>query len=287
VTYSLVVRDPETGDLGVGVQTCAFAVGAGVPWARPGVGAVATQSFTDRGYGPLGLELMAAGKTPEQALAALVAADDGAPVRQVGMVDAQGRVATHTGSACIAEAGHTSGDGFTAQANMMASATVWGAMAEAFSAAQGTLAERILDALDAAEAEGGDWRGQQASALLVVSGEPSAEPWSAKIADLRVDDHPRPLEELRRLEGLSRAYRRLNRLEPGDDAEAAIAAAEEAGVGEPHLTFAAAAAWPDRDEAKAQLTRLLEAEPRYVAFVRLIRPLAEAAGIEPHPNARA
>ena len=143
MTYSIVARDPETGELGVAVQSRAFRTGGGVLWALPGVGAVATQSFTERGYGPLGLELLRTGKTPERALAGLVAADDDAAVRQVGMVDAEGRTAVHTGDECIPEAGHRTGDGYTVQANMMRTADVWPAMAESFEAATGSLARRL------------------------------------------------------------------------------------------------------------------------------------------------
>jgi uncharacterized Ntn-hydrolase superfamily protein len=176
VTYSIVARDPETGELGVAVQTGTFGVGTGVPWAEAGVGAVATQSITEHSYGPFGLELMKAGRTAEEALAGLVASDAGQRFRQVAMVDAAGRAAAHTGDGCIRDCGHVVGDGFTVQANMMASGTVWGAMAAAYEAAEGTLARRLLAALDAAEAEGGDFRGPQSAAMLVVKGEPTALP---------------------------------------------------------------------------------------------------------------
>jgi uncharacterized Ntn-hydrolase superfamily protein len=212
-TYSIVARDAQTNQLGVAVQSHYFSVGPIVPWAEAGVGAVATQSFVEVSYGPLGLSLMRAGKSPRQALDGLLASDPQADVRQVAMVDAQGNVAAHTGAKCIQAAGHRAGDGYSVQANLMLRATVWGAMAEAYEAAQGDLAERLMIALEAAEAEGGDIRGKQSAALLVVKGEPSGRPWSDRLFDLRVDDHPEPLPELRRLLSIARAYRHANEAE--------------------------------------------------------------------------
>ena len=210
-TYSIVARDARTGDLGVAVQSHWFSVGPIVPWAESGVGAVATQSLVEVSYGPLGLDRMRAGATAAEALAALVRADTNAAVRQVAMVDAKGRVAAHTGERCIAFAGHMTGEGFSVQANLMASERVWPAMAEAFRKAEGDLAERLLTALDAAEAAGGDIRGRQSAALLIVRGTPSGRPWADRLFDLRVEDHPQPLTELRRLVVLNRAYLRMNR----------------------------------------------------------------------------
>lgn len=209
-TYSIVARDAETGQLGVAVQSHWFSVGALVPWAEAGVGAVATQSFVDVSYGPLGLDLMRAGRSAPQALQALVGVDPGRAVRQVAMIDAQGRVAVHTGAGCIAEAGHLVGDGFSVQANLMLNDTVWGAMGEAFRTAEGDLAERMLAALEAAQAVGGDIRGKQSAAILVVAGEPAGRPWEDRIVDLRVEDHSAPLKELRRLLHLHRAYEEMN-----------------------------------------------------------------------------
>ena len=213
-TYSVVARDATTGQIGVAVQSHWFSVGALVPWAEAGVGAVATQSFVDPSYGPMGLALMKAGRSAPEALAALLAGDAGRDVRQVGMIDAQGRVATHTGRLNIPAAGGQVGNGYTVQANLMEKATVWPAMAKAFEAAAGDLAERMLAALDAAQAEGGDIRGQQSAALLVVKARSSGRPWADKVFDLRVEDHPRPLEELRRLVRVQRAY---NHMGAGDD----------------------------------------------------------------------
>ncbi|MGZ3600896.1 MAG: DUF1028 domain-containing protein [Ktedonobacterales bacterium] len=207
-TYSIVARDPATGALGVAVQSHAFSVGSIVPWVEAGVGAVATQSLTRVDYGPEGLALMRRGQSAREALDALVQADEGREVRQVAMVDAHGNVAVHTGSRCIPAAGHRTGDQFSVQANLMVDDTVWPAMYDAYAAAPGDLAERMLAALTAAQHSGGDIRGQQSAALIVVSGTRSEDKsWEGRLFDLRVDDHPRPIEELRRLVHLRRAYR--------------------------------------------------------------------------------
>lgn len=216
-TYSIVARDPVTGDFGVAVQSHWFQVGPAVPWAEAGVGAVATQSFTRIEYGPQGLQLMKEGKPAREVLDALMAQDAQKDVRQVAMVDAQGRVAAWTGPKCIAAAGHQTGDGFSVQANLMDKPTVWPAMARAFESAKGDLAERMLAALEAAEAEGGDIRGRQSAALIVVRARSTGEPWRDRLVDLRVDDHPQPLAELRRLLALNRAYAEMNL---GDEAVA-------------------------------------------------------------------
>ena len=209
-TYSIVARDEATGELGVAVQSHWFSVGAIVPWAEAGVGVVATQSFVDPRYGPLGLELMRMGRSAEEALDALIATDEGEAVRQVAMVDAQGRVAAHTGTSAISAAGHRIGQQYSAQANLMERATVWDAMARAYEASDGDLAERLLAALEAAEREGGDIRGRQSAALVVVRAEATGMPWADRRFDLRVEDHPDPVGELRRLVRLQRAYLSLN-----------------------------------------------------------------------------
>ena len=209
-TYSIVARDAATGELGVAVQSHWFSVGADVAWAEPGVGAVATQSFIDPSYGPLGLALMRAGKTAAESLAALVAADAQARVRQVGMAGADGSVAAYTGGDAIAEACDGTGEGYAVQANLMWKPTVCAAMAAAFENADGDLAARLLAALEAAQAEGGDIRGRQSAALKVVSGDRRLPAWGGRVFDLRVDDHPEPLAELRRLLHVARAYRRMN-----------------------------------------------------------------------------
>ena len=204
-TYSIVAVDSATGQIGVAVQSHWFSVGSVVPWAEPGVGAVATQSFIDPSYGPRGLYLMRTGTPAPQALAALLRADPDSQVRQVAMIDAQGRVAAHTGSRDIPAAGHVVGRGYAVQANLMRNETVWPAMARAFEESHGDLAERMLVALEAAEAAGGDIRGKQSAALVVVSGEQGQAPWQ-RAFDLRVEDHPDPLGELRRLVQVARAY---------------------------------------------------------------------------------
>jgi len=203
VTYSIVARDPDTGELGVAVQSHWFSVGSLVTWARPGIGAVATQANVDPGYGPRALDLLAAGTPAPAALAELVSADPGRESRQVAVLDAAGRVAAHTGNACMAYAGHVTADAVSCQANIMASASVWPAMLSAFTATGGSLTDRLLAALDAAEREGGDLRGRQSAAILVVPRE--GEPWRAAVS-LRVEDHLDPLTELRRLVDLHAAY---------------------------------------------------------------------------------
>ena len=214
-TYSIVARDAKTGQFGVAVQSHWFSVGTAVPWAQAGVGAVATQSLVEVSYGPLGLELMAGGKTAGQALDALMTVDPGVEYRQVAMVDAAGNVAAHTGSLCIAHAGHHTGktpDGtvYSVQANLMGPSTVPAAMAQAFEAATGDLADRLLVALEAAQREGGDIRGRQSAAILVVAAEPTGSPASDRLVDLRIEDNPEPIVEMRRLLTLHTAYAHMN-----------------------------------------------------------------------------
>lgn len=209
-TYSIVARDAETGELGVAVQSHWFSVGSIVSFAQPGVGAVATQSFVEPAYGPLGLELMRAGKTAPQALQSLLASDEFEDVRQVAMIDASGNVNNHTGANSVGEFCDLKGDDFAVQANMMWKSTVCSAMAAAFEAADGDLAEKMLIALEAAENEGGDARGQQSAALLVVNGDIAEPAWGGREFDLRIEDHEEPLVELRRLLTMARAYRLMN-----------------------------------------------------------------------------
>jgi uncharacterized Ntn-hydrolase superfamily protein len=217
-TYSIVARDAATGELGVAVQSHWFSVGSVVPWAEAGVGAVATQSFVEPSYGPLGLAAMGEGLPAGTALAKLVERDPHPEVRQVAFVDTSGRVAAHTGSRCIPGAGHRTGNGYSVQANLMLTGDVPEAMAAAFESAEGPLAERMLAALEAAQRAGGDIRGRQSAALLVVRAAASDAPWTDRLVDLRVEDHPRPLDELERLLRLHRAYDMMN---AGDEAMAA------------------------------------------------------------------
>ena len=226
-TYSIVARDATTGEMGVAVESHWFSVGSLVTWAEPGVGVVATQSFVDPNYGPLGLQLMRAGKSASDALQALLAVDDNANVRQVAMIDANGDVANHTGQMSIDEHCEIAGEGFSVQANLMWKPTVCEAMAKAYTSSDGDLAERLMLALEAAEGEGGDIRGKQSAAILVVNNDRSLPPWGGRVIDLRVEDHAQPLVELRRLLTLARAYNRMNE---GDEhmANADIDAAVEA-----------------------------------------------------------
>lgn len=217
-TYSIVARDPETGRLGVAVQSHWFQVGPVVPWAQAGVGAVATQSLVKIDYGPEGLAGMARGIPPQLVLDRLLSQDPESAVRQVAMVDSEGRVAAWTGDRCIAEAGHVTGDGYSVQANLMENNTVPAAMAKAYEEAQGDFANRLIVALEAAQREGGDIRGRQSAALLIVDAEKAEKSWQGVEVDLRVDDHTRPLRELRRLLQLHRAYTKMNK---GDDSVAA------------------------------------------------------------------
>jgi uncharacterized Ntn-hydrolase superfamily protein len=209
-TYSIVAMDRKTEQIGVAVQSHWFAVGALCPWIEPGVGVIATQSMVEVSYGPKGLGLLRDGKPAQLALDELLEADDGKELRQVAIVDAQGNVAAHTGKRCIAEAGHQIGDSFSAQANMMLNNTVWSAMASAFENTQDNLANRLLSALQAAQAAGGDIRGKQSASLLVSKNIKDDTPWNNILTDLRVDDHPDPIIELKRLLDIQYAYDLMN-----------------------------------------------------------------------------
>lgn len=220
-TYSIVARDPKTGIMGVGVQSHWFSVGSLVSWGESGVGVVATQAFVNTSYGLRGLKLLKQGKSPQEAIDILLSDDEGKDVRQVSILDINGRVATHTGKKCIAEAGHRVGDQFSVQANMMLSDEVWAAMATSFEKNnQMQLPERLIKSLEAAESVGGDIRGRQSSALLIVSGENPENQWDDPLIDLRVEDHLQPLKELKRLLKVFRAYEHMNNgdiaLEKGD-----------------------------------------------------------------------
>lgn len=210
-TFSIVARDPDTGDLGVAVQSHYFSVGPIVPWAEPGVGAVATQSLVEVSYGPKGLQMMKSGKGAKQTLHDLLADDPNREVRQVAMIDSRGEVAAHTGTRCIPEAGDHVGDHYSVQANLMANDRVWPAMAKAYESTKGDLATRLLAALEAGQQAGGDIRGQQSAAIVIVKGKRSNKPWQDRIMDLRVEDSPHPIAELRRLVRLWRAYRNVDR----------------------------------------------------------------------------
>jgi uncharacterized Ntn-hydrolase superfamily protein len=273
VTYSIVGRDGASGELGVAVQSRAFGVGL-CAWALPGVGAVATQSFTERGYGPRGLDLLAAGKSPADALAQLVEADERRDYRQVAFLAADGHAAAHTGDACIPECGHTAREGVSAQGNMLASAEVWPAAADTFEATAGSLAERLLAALDAAEAAGGDFRGRESATLLVVSGDREQDPWKP-VFDLRVENHQEPLQELRRLYGIAAAYRRREDFDAETTLAEEIDIARAAGLPEDQIAFTAALVAIERgdvDAAAEHLRPATNADARWrEAFDRYVR----------------
>jgi uncharacterized Ntn-hydrolase superfamily protein len=314
-TFSIVARDPATGEIGVAVQSHWFAVGQIVPWAEAGVGAVATQSFVDPSYGKLGLDMLRAGKAAPDALRALLGGDASCEVRQVAMIDTTGRVATFTGSRDIVAAGGIAGNAtgaaadvpcgsfggrimvgrdFAVQANLMDNDRVWPAMAKAYTEAKGDLAERILAALDAAQSVGGDIRGKQSAALIIVNAKSTGRAWQDRVFDLRVDDHPEPLAELRRLVALQRAYNHMN---AGDlavehkDMEAALreySAAEQIAsttTGVPQSRFAEMLYW--HAVALVNMNRTDESLPVFARAFKLapswreLTPRLRAAGLLP------
>jgi len=209
-TYSIVARDPETGEMGVAVQSHWFSVGSIVAWGEAGVGVVATQSFVNVSFGPRGLALLKRGKTANQVVEALIASDDGRDVRQLAVLGADGSVEAYTGNNCIPGAGHIVGENFSVQANLMKNDKVWPAMAEAFKNSTGPLAERLIITLEAAQNAGGDIRGKQSASILIVKGESSGKVWEDRLIDLRVEDNPEPVKELKRLLRVFRAYEHMN-----------------------------------------------------------------------------
>lgn len=209
-TYSIVAVDTVTGEIGAAVQSHWFSVGSIVIWAEAGVGAVATQSFVNPSFGPRGLSLLKSGMTSQQAVNSLLETDDGRDVRQLAIIDARGNAATHTGKGCIPDAGHITRKNYSIQANMMLNNRVWPAMEKAFLDAKGPLAERLVAALEAAQAQGGDIRGKQSAALLVVRGKSTGNIWEDRLVDLRVEDHAEPVQEIKRLLRMHRAYDHMN-----------------------------------------------------------------------------
>jgi uncharacterized Ntn-hydrolase superfamily protein len=210
-TFSIVARDVNTGEMAVAVQSNWFSVGTVVSWGEAGVGVVATQSFVNKSFGPRGLELLKAGKSPQEAISILLSDDEAKDFRQLAILDAQGRVATHTGKTCIEVAGHVNGDNFSVQANMMLNDKVVPAMEKAWKEKSTLpLAERMVEVLKAAQQAGGDIRGKQSAALLVVAAEASEEPWNDRLIDLRVDDASNPITEIERLLKVFRAYEHMN-----------------------------------------------------------------------------
>jgi uncharacterized Ntn-hydrolase superfamily protein len=296
MTYSIVARDSETGELGVAVQSHWFSVGPVVPWARPGVGAVATQANAEVAYGPRALDLLERGMSARGALKRLLAEDPLAASRQVAIVDARGEVAAHTGDACMAFAGDVQGDGVSCQANIMANAEVWPAMLRAYTGAAGRLSARLIAALDAGEAAGGDLRGRQSAAILVVPA--AGDPW-ATVTALRVEDHPDPLGELGRLARLDAAYRLADegdeRLAEGrhDEASALFARACELAPESDELRFWAglgAAQVGDMEAALAHVRAAIDVHPGWLELLRRLTPQlapsapAVLAALDGHPQ---
>lgn len=274
MTYSILGRDPETGELGVAVQSQAFNTGAAVPWARPGVGVIATQSFTDRRYGFRGLELLAAGASAQSALDELREPDTLTGFRQVAFMDAAGATAQWTGGDCIPHAGNAAGENWCAQGNMLA-ADAWIAMGEAFTSATGSLAQRLMSALDAAEAEGGDFRGRGGAGIVVVAAE--GEPWE-RVLDLRVEEGDGSLAELRRLVTRAVGYREAGRA-AGDAAEIGA----RYGLPDAHIRLLAiedAATTGDLAAARQLLAALEAEEPRWRDLLRTVSLLPDQAGLK-------
>ncbi len=209
-TFSIVARDTATGEMGVAVQSHWFSVGSVVSWAEAGVGAIATQSFVNVSYGPRGLALLKEGKYAGEVVRLLTESDEARDLRQLAVVDAKGNIATWTGKKCIRDAGHQTGPQFSCQANMMLNASVWPAMAEAFRKSRGPLAERMIAVLEAGQKAGGDIRGKQSAAILIVRAEATDRPWEDRLIDLRVEDHAEPIPELKRLLRVFRAYEHMN-----------------------------------------------------------------------------
>jgi len=232
-TFSIVARDASTGEMAIGVQSHWFSVGTIVSWGRSGVGVVATQSFVNPAYGPNGLDLMEEGKDAEEALQILVAADRGRDYRQIAFLDVKGVVSAYTGKSCISSASHVIGENYSVQANMMLNDDVVPAMSKAFlDHAELPLAERVLKVLQAAQSAGGDIRGKQSAALIVVGPDKVEEVWSDKKIDLRVDDHQHPLKELDRLLKVHRAYEHMNRGDLAVEHQDMELALEEYGAAE-------------------------------------------------------
>jgi uncharacterized Ntn-hydrolase superfamily protein len=271
-TFSIVARDPKAKELGIAVQSHYFSVGSAVPWAKYGIGAVATQSFVEPAYGPRSLRLLARGIPPSKALRQLTARDAKREVRQIGVIDARGRAAAWTGTGCIEYAGHVIGKDYSAQGNLLASAQVWPAMGRAFESTRGRLGERLLAALDAGQRAGGDARGMQSACLLIVGPGERGKPWTERKTDLRVEDHRQPIRELRRLLTLQRAYELGDAAERealehrSRDAERGYAEAVRMAPGNDELRFWRAAMrmrLGDEEGAIADVRAALKMNPRW------------------------
>lgn len=281
-TFSIVARDSTTGEVGVAVQSHWFSVGSIVSWAEAGVGAIATQSFVNASFGPKGLAMLKAGLTAQEAADKLIRDDAGRDFRQLAIVDAKGNVAVYTGAKCVAEAGHVKGKGYSVQANMMLTDQVPRAMSRAYEASAGMpLAERMMAALEAAQGVGGDARGQQSAAMLVVRQTASNEPWKDKTVDLRVEDHPQAVSEMRRLLTVFRAYERMNNgdlaVEQGDvegalrEYGAAMTAFPE-NVEMQFWTAVSLANAGRMQQALPMFKKVFSKEPNWVAMTKRIVP---------------
>ena len=288
-TYSIVAYDDSTGQLGVAVQSHWFSVGSLVPWAKAGVGAVATQSLVKVEYGPNGLKGMEEGKVPHVVLSELLADDDGRDLRQVAMIDANGNVASHTGIKCINHAGHQIGNNYSVQANIMEKPTVCSAMGRAFENTKGDLADRMMASLEAAENEGGDLRGKQSASMLIVTGNPTGVAWKDIVMDIRIDDHKEPLKELKRLIRINRAYKHANKgdhyleLEKIDEAMAEYEKASYYYPENPELPYWSAitlAGIGDLDKALPIFEDVFYREPN----LRTLTPRLVNSGILPNDN---
>ena len=288
-TYSIVAYDDSTGQLGVAVQSHWFSVGSLVPWAKAGVGAVATQSLVKVEYGPDGLKGMEEGKVPDVILSELLADDDGRDLRQVAMIDAKGNVASHTGVKCISHAGHQIGNNYSVQANIMETPTVCAAMGRAFEITRGDLADRMMASLEAAEKEGGDLRGKQSASMLIVTGNPTGIVWKDILMDIRIDDHKEPLKELKRLIRINRAYKHANKgdhyleLEQIDDAMTEYKKASYYYPENPELPYWSAvtlAGIGDLDKALPIFEDVFQKEPN----LKTLTPRLVNSGILPNDN---
>jgi uncharacterized Ntn-hydrolase superfamily protein len=278
MTYSILARDADSGEMGIASQSQALALGSGVPWAAPGSGVIATQSMGEPAYGELGLDALRAGLTATEALTALRSVDPHPERRQVAMIDARGTIALYTGDACVAAAGDRVGDGCCAVANMVAGEAVWADMVSTFESASGSLADRLLSSLHAAEDAGGDIRGQRSAAVLVVRAQPSGRPWRDTVIDHRVDDHADPVTELQRLvtatvhyQVVVSAFEQALDGEPDAAAERIAAVPVGACSDEPDITMWRAIVWAlagRHDEATDSFAELAKVAPQFIGVAR-------------------
>jgi uncharacterized Ntn-hydrolase superfamily protein len=290
MTYSIVARDPQTGRFGVAVQSHYLGVGPVVPWLEAGVGAVATQASVNTSFGPIGLELLRAGRSAADVVAALVASDEHPQVRQLGVVDQQGHAAAHTGAECIPAAGHLVREGFTVQGNLLERDTCWPAMAVAYEealAAGEPFVERLIRALEAAEREGGDVRGRQSAAIMVADATLHPAAWRGRLMDLRIEDHPDPVPELRRIVTMYLAYQLSD--DEGDAAKAGRSAADRyadarrMAPGAYELVFWRAvelATAGDVESGRRELAIAVAADPRWATTLRHLAD-ARREGVTP------